>query len=197
MRYDAGHKMETRKKVLREAAKAVRALGPDRVSVADVMASVGLTHGGFYAHFKSKDDLLAAAVDEMFIDAGALVDRSIAGLGPAEGLSDYIDNYLSARHRDARATGCPVAALAADLPRLSEPVRERYGRGVAGLVTRIGNLLAQLSLPNAEGLASSVAAELVGALSLARAVADPDQSDGLLAASRLALKRRLGLEIEP
>ena len=134
MRYDAGHKMETRKKVLREAAKAVRALGPDRVSVADVMASVGLTHGGFYAHFKSKDDLLAAAVDEMFIDAGALVDRSIAGLGPAEGLSDYIDNYLSARHRDARALrsgGRRFGDPHRQSPRPVEPPQRR-GPGLVG-----------------------------------------------------------------
>lgn len=196
MRYSASHKLETRKKVLREAARAVRVLGPDRVSVADVMASVGLTHGGFYAHFKSKDDLLAAAVEEMFVDAHALMDRSFSGRSAGDGLRDYIDSYLSIRHRDGRASGCPLAALAADLPRLNEPARERYGQGVTGLKARLGSLLEALGASEVDALASSVVAELVGALTLSRAITGAEQSGAILTASRTALKRRLGLEIE-
>jgi TetR/AcrR family transcriptional repressor of nem operon len=194
VRYHAEHKQETRARVLREAAKAIRAEGPHRIAVAGVMAKAGLTHGGFYAHFKSKDDLVAAAVGEMFKDARARLVRETGDRPPAEGLSAYIDFYLSARHRDARATGCPITALAADLPRLEGGARDQYGQGVAGLAGRLGGLLREMGHLDAEALGRSVVAELVGALSLARAVADRVQSDLILETSRKALKQRLGLE---
>src|SRR4051812_43101418 len=98
MRYDTEHKQKTRATVVQAAAKAIRADGPDRVAVAAVMAEAGLTHGGFYAHFKSKDDLVAAAIAQMFADAGARLDHETAGREPAEGLSSYVDFYLSKKH---------------------------------------------------------------------------------------------------
>jgi TetR/AcrR family transcriptional repressor of nem operon len=194
VRYSAEHKQETRARVLREAAKAIRAEGPHRIAVAGVMAKAGLTHGGFYAHFTSKDDLVAQAVAEMFRDARGRFAKETEGKPPAEGLAAYIDFYLSPRHRDARATGCPIAALATDLPRLDGGPRDQFGLGVAGLARRLADLLTALGLPGAEALGASIMAELVGALSLARAVADPRQSDLILETSRAALKRRLGLE---
>jgi TetR/AcrR family transcriptional repressor of nem operon len=194
VRYHAEHKQETRARVLKEAAKAIRAEGPHRIAVAGVMAKAGLTHGGFYAHFKSKDDLVAAAVGEMFKDARARLARETGDRPPSEGLSAYIDFYLSARHRDARATGCPITALAADLPRLEGGARDQYGQGVAGLAGRLGGLLSEMGRQDAEALGRSMVAELVGALSLARAVADEAQSDLILETSRRALKQRLGLE---
>jgi TetR/AcrR family transcriptional repressor of nem operon len=197
MRYDAKHKEKTRARVLKEAAKAIRAEGPHRIAVAGVMAKAGLTHGGFYAHFKSKDDLVAAAVEDMFNDAKTRFAKETGDRPPAEGLSAYIDFYLSPRHRDARATGCPVTALAADLPRLEGDVRAQYGQGVERLAGRIADHLTALGNDDAEALGHSVLAELVGALSLARAVADPDQSDRILETSRVALKQRLGLETAP
>jgi TetR/AcrR family transcriptional repressor of nem operon len=196
MRYDAEHKARTRQRVLKEAARAIREDGPDKIAVAGIMAKAGLTHGGFYAHFKSKDELVAAAIGEMFNDASARFARSTDGFSPAEGLVRYIDFYLSEDHRDRRGTGCPVAALAADLPRLEAPARERYGQGVAGLTGKLAGRLTKFGHEDAQNEAASVVAELVGALSLARAVSDPVQSTAILAASRAALKRRLGLEIQ-
>ena len=194
MRYDAEHKEKTRARVLKEAAKAIRAEGPHRIAVAGVMAKAGLTHGGFYAHFKSKDDLVSAAVEHMFDTAKTRFARETDGRSPAEGLAAYIDFYLSPLHRDARSTGCPVTALAADLPRMEGDVREQYGQGVTRLAGRIAGHLTMLGHDEAESLGRSVLAELVGALSLSRAVADPDQSNLILETSRAALKRRLGLE---
>lgn len=198
MRYDADRKAETRSRVLAEAARAIREVGPDGISVAEVMSAVGLTHGGFYAHFASKDALVAAALDRMFDDMRARFARSTDGHGAAEGLARYIEFYLSPRHRDARGTGCPLPALSADLPRLGPEARARYGAGVAALTERLAGHIARLGQtpagPLAAPLAASVVAELVGALALARAVADPAQSDAILAASRTTLKLRLGLE---
>lgn len=194
MRYAAEHKQKTRERVLKAAAKAIREAGPDRVAVAGLMAEVGLTHGGFYAHFESKDALVAAAIGEMFADAAGRFARSTQGFSPEVGMTRYLDFYLSPAHRDRRGSGCPVAALAADLPRMEGQARERYGAGVAGLSAKIAGQLQRMGRDDADALAASVVAELVGALCLSRAVADPRQSDAILDASLTALKRRLGLE---
>ena len=193
MRYDSEHKERTRARVLKEAAKAIRAEGPHRVGVAAMMAKAGLTHGGFYAHFASKDDLVVAAMSQMFDEASAKFDRLTAGTSPAAALRAYIDFYLSREHRDARDTGCPLPSLSADLPRLGVVARQQFAAGVAGLTVRIEGLLSTLGRPNAEMLASSALAEMVGALSLARGVGDPKQSDAILKASRDTLKLRLKL----
>jgi len=198
MRYDSDHKQKTRERVLKEAAKAIRAEGPHRIAVAGVMAKAGLTHGGFYAHFGSKDELVAAAIDTMFGEARRRFSRGTTESGatdsPKDKLIKYIDFYLSAGHRDARATGCPLPALAADLPRIAPASRERYGQGVSALTALIADALGALGRAEPQALAASALSEMVGALSLARAVADPEQSDLILDASRTALKRRLGLE---
>jgi TetR/AcrR family transcriptional repressor of nem operon len=194
VRYDADHKGKTRTRVLKEAAKAIRAEGPHRIALAKVMAKAGLTHGGFYAHFESKDDLVAAAIDEMFKDASTRFFSATDGFSPEDGLARYINFYLSRDHRDARGTGCPLAALSADLPRLEPLARARYGQGVAGLTAKLQAHIAMLGRSDAAAVAASVVAELVGALSLARAVGDLNQSDDILETSRRSVKQRLGLE---
>lgn len=194
MRYDTEHKQKTRVAVLQAAAKAIRADGPERIVVAGVMAEAGLTHGGFYAHFKSKDDLVTAAIGQMFEEARARWERETAERTPAGGLLAYIDFYLSKKHRDARGFGCPMAALASDLPRLPEPAREQFADGVRRSTARLGEKLAVLGHAGADVEARSVIAELIGALSLARIEPDAKRSDAILAASREQLKRRLGLQ---
>jgi TetR/AcrR family transcriptional repressor of nem operon len=194
MRYDAEHKQKTRERVLQEAAKAIRAEGPHRIGVASVMAKAGLTHGGFYAHFASKEALVVAAIGHMF-DEGALRRlRRTEGMPPGQGLAAYIDFYLSAEHRDARLTGCPMAALAADLPRLTLEAQASFAAGVARTTAAIAALLTAVGHADAEDLASSAVAELVGALSLARAEPDKARSDVMLERSKRILKQRLGLE---
>jgi TetR/AcrR family transcriptional regulator, transcriptional repressor for nem operon len=194
MRYDTEHKQKTRTKVLQAAAKAIRADGPHRVAVAGVMADAGLTHGGFYAHFASKDELVAAAIEHMFDESRARVQHEMEGRGPAEGLSAYIDFYLSRKHRDARGSGCPMAALASDLPRLDEAVREQFAAGASRLTTTLSEKLAALGHVDVDVEARSMVAELIGALSLARIEPDSKRSDAILSASRHQLKQRLGLE---
>jgi TetR/AcrR family transcriptional repressor of nem operon len=197
MRYGTEHKEETRKRVLKAAAKAIRAEGPHRVAVAEVMAKVGLTHGGFYAHFKSKDDLVAASIGQMFEEGSARASRSFDDAPPAEGLSRYIDFYLSREHRDARGAGCPLPYLSADAPRMDPVSRARFAQGVAKMAARIAAVLAELGEPDPESQAGSMLAEMVGALSLARADPEPGRSDAILARSRAALKIRFGLPADP
>ena len=95
-----------------------------------------------------------------------------------------------------RDSGCPLPVLAGDLPRMAEPARARYSEGVARLTGLIEGLLQALGRPDAAALASSVLAEMIGALSLSRAVADPEQSDLILVRSRAAVLARLGVEGE-
>ena len=194
MRYDAEHKQKTRERVLKEAAKAIRAEGPHQVGVAGVMAKAGLTHGGFYAHFSSKDELVAAAIGQMFEESRGKLAETAEGQDPAQALGGYIDFYLSRGHRDTRTAGCPLPFLAADAPRLGDPARERFARGVAGLQAILAGQLARLGHAQAEEEAASMLAELVGAVSLARAEPDPTRSDAILARSKAALKRRFKLE---
>ena len=194
MRYDADHKQKTRERVLKAAAKAIRAEGPHKIGVAAVMAEAGLTHGGFYAHFESKDAFVAAAVGQMFAEGRAKLDRSMEGRSPAEGLASYLGFYLSAAHRDTRTSGCPLPFLSADAPRLAAPSREQFAQGVADLTARLAQVLTQLGRPDAEEAAGSMLSEMVGAVSLARAEPELARSDAILARTRVSLTRRLGLE---
>ena len=194
MRYDADHKQKTHAKLLKAAAKAIRAEGPHRVGVAGVMADAGLTHGGFYAHFASKDDLVAAAIAQMFEEARARFLHETQDRTPMQGLIAYIDFYLSPAHRDARRSGCPIAALASDVPRLKKSALEQFACGASRLRAAFAARLTQLGHADAESAASSAIAELVGALSLARVEPDANRSDAILADSRRALKQRLKLE---
>ncbi|MGO4261922.1 TetR/AcrR family transcriptional regulator [Lysobacter sp. TAB13] len=195
MRYDSEHKLKTRERVLAAAAEAIRSQGPHRIGVAAVMSEAGLTHGGFYAHFASKDELVTAAIDHMFIDARGRFEKYAPSDKPAaEALRGYIDFYLSTRHRDAMGKGCPVAALAADVPRLCQASRERFSQGVTALSEHIAAPLAQLGHADAGALARSVLAELLGTLAMARSEPDPVRSDSILADARVLIKRRLGLD---
>jgi TetR/AcrR family transcriptional repressor of nem operon len=193
MRYDTEHKQRTHERVVKAAAKAIRAKGPDRVGVVDVMADVGLTHGGFYAHFASKDALIAAAISQMFEEARARLELEIADRAPRTALANYVDFYLSPAHRDARRSGCPIAALSSDMPRLSAKVRAPFAAGRERLCHKLADLISQTGRDDAEAEAASMYAEMLGALSMARIEPDGVRSDAILERSRRAIKRRLSL----
>lgn len=194
MRYGGEHKERTRARVLKEAAREIRAKGPGGIGVAAIMARAGLTHGGFYAHFKSKDALVAAALDTMFEDARTRFEKSAADADPRAALRGYIDFYLSSLHRDARDRGCPLPALSGDLAREEAEARLLFGEGLARLTARMAEKLRLMGHADADRAATSLVAELVGAVALARAVGDPAQSDAILANVRASALERFGLE---
>jgi TetR/AcrR family transcriptional regulator, transcriptional repressor for nem operon len=193
MRYDSEHKQRTREKVLKAAAKAIRAQGPHRVGVAAVMGKAGLTHGGFYAHFESKDDLVASAIGQMFEETRSNWDRLTTEKKPAAALAAYIDFYLSIAHRDAVTAGCPIPILAPELRRLGKPSRDQFAAGVARVTERIRSQLELLGITNAQEEASSMLAEMIGALALARAETDAQRSEAILTGSKQRLKARFSL----
>jgi TetR/AcrR family transcriptional repressor of nem operon len=193
MRYDAEHKQKTREKVLDAAAEAIRAEGPHKLGVAGVMAKAGLTHGGFYAHFQSKEDLVCQTIEHMFARSRLRrLDRE-TDLGPAEKLAAFLDYYLSPAHRDSPA-GCALPALAADAQRLTPEIRAAYSKGMAGMTARIAELLRDLGRAEPDDLATSTVAEAVGGLMLARNEPDIARSDLMLERSKHVLKQRLNLE---
>ncbi len=193
MRYDSDHKSETRQRVLKEAAREIRAKGPGGVAVAGIMARAGLTHGGFYAHFESKEALIAAAIETMFESAARRFDRSAAHDDPGTALRAYVDFYLSPGHRDSREHGCPLPALSGDLARLDPEARVRFGKGVAGLTGRLADALGRLGVADPELAGASMLAEMVGAVTLSRAVADSAQSDKILERARASVIARFRL----
>lgn len=194
MRYDRDHKAQTRETVLKEAAAAIRLGGPDRVSVAAVMSRAGLTHGGFYAHFASKDELLAEAVDQMFADVQQTYFAADDTADPRTTLGRYVDAYLSSVHRERRDGGCPVPILAGEFHRLPDRARERFSAGVARMKARIESLLASAGVEDARERSESAVAEMVGAISVSR-LTDTPAAETLLAAARRSVRRKLELGV--
>ncbi len=193
MRYSETHKAETRDRILKVASRALRENGPEKLAVAEVMEAAGLTHGGFYAHFKSKDALLAETLKHSFGRARDKALRAVEGMPPRHALAAYVDFYVSANHRDFPASGCPISALSSDLPRQSKKFRAVYDEGVKSLVGTISGWLAEAGYEEPEKLAASVLSAMVGAVSLSRSVADRQLSDELLESARTGIKARLGL----
>jgi len=193
MRYDTEHKQRTHEKVVQKAAEAIRQHGPDKIGVAALMAEVGLTHGGFYAHFKSKDDLIAEAIAHMFDERYEAFQKCLEGARPAEGLANYIDLYLSIRHLERRDKGCPVAALSGDVARMSAAARECFEIGVRRQTYAFAEVLKALGQPQPDVLAISVLTEMVGALVVARAMSSADIAERTLEAARYNIKRRIGV----
>lgn len=176
-------KQMTHDRIVDTAAAALRGTGFHGVGVADVMRQAGLTHGGFYAHFPSRDVLLAEALERAGEDSGMRLRQAIEK-GQARGLSAFrslVESYLSERHLKSPEAGCPVAALASEMPRQAECVRDAGAQGVRTLVAAVE---AVLPAQAPQETAAIVAGQLVGALQLARAVGDNAQGRRQLAASR-------------
>jgi TetR/AcrR family transcriptional repressor of nem operon len=176
-------------RILDVAARAVRRDGYAGVGVADVMKEAGLTHGGFYAHFESREAMLAKALQHAGEVSGkSLLQRMAARC--ARGDSPFralVELYLSEKHLGSPETGCPVAALGSEMPRQSAELREESCRRVRGLLNMVKEVLPPEAAPES---AMVIASTMVGALQLARTFGDNVQGKALLAASRKALLDR-------
>ncbi len=196
MRYSDTHKSETHAKILKIAGRALREKGPDKLAVAEVMQAAGLTHGGFYAHFKSKDALLAEALAGIFAYAKDKYRRMTEGLPPRHALATFIDYYVSPAHRDDPTRGCPIVTLNSDLPRQSRKFRDVFDGGVKRLVDSLAQMIRDAEVANDDGedrLAASILSAMAGAVAVSRAVSDKRLSDEMLDAARTSIKTRLGV----
>jgi TetR/AcrR family transcriptional regulator, transcriptional repressor for nem operon len=151
--------------------------GFDGVGVDVIMNGAGLTHGGFYGHFRSKDDLAAEAMT-------SALERSVEKQSRYTKLNDIVSDYLSRRHCANRARGCALAALGADIPRQGEGVRGALTAYVRGQLDRFTRLLRNGTAASRRRRAITTLAGIVGALTLARAVDDPALSEEILTVAR-------------
>jgi TetR/AcrR family transcriptional repressor of nem operon len=172
---------ETHLRIVREASRLFRERGTAAVGVEDVMEAVGLTRGGFYAHFKNKEALVAEAIDLGFEDART----NLFGIPENSGLAwvaRAAKRYLSEAHAADVGAGCVVAALGPEIGRHEGPARAAFERGLAGIVEGI-----RLRLGDADsGRAAALFGSWVGALQLARITSAPAARRGILAAAREA-----------
>lgn len=193
VRYSKEHKEETRRRILEAAARAYREEGVDGVGIGELMQSIGLTHGGFYAHFDSKDALVAEACDSVRSPLAQRYFEWAEEVGGAEGLRRMIRGYVSRQHRDDPGLGCLMPALAADASRSAPEVRASFTRSLRRLAAGVARLLpGGRRAPVAEETAKDAIPDealvlvsgMVGAVLLSRAVDDPELSDRILLAAR-------------
>jgi TetR/AcrR family transcriptional regulator, transcriptional repressor for nem operon len=173
---------QNRERILEAAARLFRERGFDGVSVAEIMKAAGLTHGGFYGHFESKDALIKEAMAQP-IAATAPPRRSAA----QQSAADFADGYLSARHRDNRADGCPVAGLGSEAVRASPEVRAELTKAIREQIERFSPASPGATAAARRRAAIATYAAMVGALTLARVVDDEKLSAEILAATRKSL----------
>ena len=179
-------KQITHERIVETAARAIRRSGFHGVGVADIMKEAGLTHGGFYAHFASRDALLCEALERAGTESAARIAQA-AARPAADGASLFrrlVDTYLSERTLGSTEFGCPVAALASEMPRQAAEVRAAAAQRVRGLVASIQKTLPPDAAPEA---ATVLAGQLVGALQLARALGANAEGRAFLAATRQAM----------
>jgi TetR/AcrR family transcriptional regulator, transcriptional repressor for nem operon len=197
VRYEKGRKEETRRRVVEAASRRFRRDGIEGTGVAGLMADAGLTHGGFYAHFPSKDDLLretlVAALTETWTHLASEAKRARAR--GEDGLEAIVRRYLRAAHRDRPEAGCAVAALASEISRHDANTRDVLAKAIRTIVSVIADELpAARTRQEAEETAHAIFGLMVGTLQIARITRRPVESEAILAAGReaaLGLSRRL------
>jgi TetR/AcrR family transcriptional regulator, transcriptional repressor for nem operon len=186
-------KDESHDRIVRVAAARFRETGVDGIGVADLMKDAGLTHGGFYRHFASRDELVAEAIERALHDGGQAVEAvANSNLSGQSLLAALVDGYLSTAHRDGLATSCAVTTLAGDVARSNDRARSAYTRQVGTYLELLTKLIAGDKQRSRRMKAIAALSTLVGAVSMARAVNDEKLSREILKAAADELKDQLG-----
>jgi AcrR family transcriptional regulator len=176
-------KEATHDRIVEVAARAIRRSGYDGTGVADIMKEAGLTHGGFYAHFPSRDALLAEAGDRAGAESVALAARVAATAPPGEALQRMMQAYLSDEHMAGIETGCPVSALGSEMPRQAPEVRRAATVHIKEMIDLFARQMPGWGQRETHEQAMMLVCGLVGTAVVARAVDDPKLSEALRAAS--------------
>ena len=181
MRYGKDHKEETHKRVVEAAARRFRKDGIESTGVVDLMADAGLTHGGFYAHFSSKETLVKEALAAASMKSrahlqGQIDDARAEGRDPLEAV---VRSYLTVTHRDRPDRGCSVAALGSEIARHPRKTREAFTEGLEKTMSIIASALPE-TVPNRQERAYAIFSTLIGALQLSRAISDSAMSQAVI-----------------
>ena len=180
MRYEPEHKTQTRDRIVRNAARKLRAEGLSGPGVASVMKASGLTVGGFYKHFRSKDELLADAIAQGFSDSSERIRSSLPNVPDQDRWKELVRLYLSIEHCNRPDTGCPVAALATEIARAKPSIRKR----VAGLMKAWVQFMPGVTPKERERNFFVIFSAMAGAVSIARILADPAERQKVLDSMR-------------
>lgn len=167
-------KQESHDRIVAAAARAIRRRGYDGIGIGEIMGEAGLTHGGFYAHFPSKEALLAEAADRAGAEGIEHLGRIVRQAPPGQAWRALAEAYLSDQHVAAVEQGCPVAALGSEMPRQAPPVRQAATQRIEELVSLVERQLPGWGTPANHAQAMAALSTLVGALVIARAVDKPE-----------------------
>lgn len=180
-------KEASHERILQAATRAIRRSGYAGTGVADIMKEAGLTHGGFYAHFASREAMLAEAADRAGMQSISMLEQ-LAAAAPSEGAFRALAaSYLSRAHVERVESGCPVAALGSEMPRQAAEVREAATRRIKDMIDLVGRCMQSGDQERSRHGALAATATMVGALIIARAVDDQRLSGDVLDAALEAL----------
>ena len=188
MKYPKEYKESVTNNLCRHAARQLKEGGSSQLSVKSVMDAEGMTVGGFYAHFKSKDELLNRAVETAFEESLTESYDNIEHLDDAEWLEVAVSNYLSSMHRDSPSQSCSAASLLSDAPRGKPELKKSFEKGLKKLIARYEQRLANSGHEDASATATALFALMSGGIQLSRSVATKKYSNEILASCLAAAK---------
>ena len=189
MRYRPGHKAETHRKIVKDASERVRAEGLNGAAVASVMRDAGLTHGGFYKHFASKDELLVESLKEGFREIIALLTRAAEQGRPGEAWKAIVKTYLRPEMCEHPGRGCPLATLAPELARVDEQMKPQIVAELVNYKSRMMPFMPGRRRVDKERAFFAIFSTMMGAIEIARLLPDPSVREKVLRSTRDFLLR--------
>lgn len=189
MRYPPKHGAETRKKIIEDASRRFRSEGVSGAAVAAIMRDSGLTHGGFYKHFESKDELLVESLHQAFLEIGARLTKVGTDSKSGAAWKAIVKFYLSPEHCDHPQYGCPVAALSTELARADKRTRAKVLREIKDYESKIVPFMPGRSRAEKQRAFLAIYSTMVGAISMARLLPDPEARAQVLNTARDFLLR--------
>jgi TetR/AcrR family transcriptional repressor of nem operon len=180
MRYEAQHKQRTHQRIVQSASHQFRAEGLNGPGVAKLMKGSGLTHGGFYKHFRSKDQLFAEAIDESVREIGAKLSQWAKQAPRGDAWKEIVRRYLSMEHCDEPGRGCPVAALGPDIARTRPAIKKKIRLSIEAYKKQLLTFMPGDSSAEKERNFALIFTAMIGALAVARTLSDRGEKDRLL-----------------
>ena len=190
MRYSKEHKQETHARIVKKASVRLREKGAHGIGVADLMKEAGLTHGGFYAHFDSREALVIEAFGYAMDRASEHWRNMTAEIPPEKRLPAIVDAYVSATHRDDPGRGCAVPTLGAEIARESAKTRKAFAAKLDQMIDLVADQIPDVPRKTARRLAMGTMATMMGALVMSRVAGSGELSDEILATGREAALSR-------
>jgi TetR/AcrR family transcriptional repressor of nem operon len=191
MRYPSEHKRQTHDRIVRAASRRFRRRGREGAGIGDLMRDLRLTHGGFYRHFASKDELFVEAFEQALGEARERFRKAVAHAAPGRELEALIDSYLDVEHCDGIEDGCPVAALTTEIPRESRESRERMLQALRTYVTDIQRYVPGADDQERRRNTVALLSGMAGTLSVARAFSSVEDRRRILDGARAFYLRAL------